>query len=344
MSEDEYPLLNNQSKHLISEKLIRTGEIITCTPLLIKCLRESELYSEASNKITDIIVGMVEQRANNKFHEGLTWFERNGFLSSRKEEAHIKSVENQKLYAAIATKGGVTLALYAIEAYLGLMEFNKIEEFFTGWAAYISHEMSLSLRRRVERLCELNGIPFKMDRFNANFDKYVTSRAVNLPVFPPSLERIKDKVYMAIVGGVDLNNSYINERAKELGEYLGYKEQEIEGFINQCNEGSEVVSNLAGFVGISLNNVLMDLAKDVEHAKSAAVYSIDNDPYHSIREERKQKIIIGSSLAMELAALIHGPLGKTVVRTAKPVFMHVLGTDPNTFKAISGKLAAYTNG
>jgi len=284
--------LTKAQQQFVGNRVIRFADVMNTTGLYT-FLKENDAFQAGKDALAAVVHGLVENTLNERFHKGLNFFEKMGFLSDRKLQEHSSKVAFLKGGADFAVRAAVDLIPMVIDYVYRNNEFQTLSDFFIAWLAYVNREPSMALQNRVVRLYHGNEREYDHKRFLTVFDDGLSKRPGLLPPLPSSMIDHPEALFATMLAGCDLKNEAVLGRARELGDYLRFKPVQIDEQIGLVLDGGAVVSDLTGFAGFSLDSLFQDLLVNFHHAREAAVYSVDNDPYHAMRQERKKRILQG---------------------------------------------------
>ena len=288
----------------LQKKEHASGKIITCgysfTQLNIvsgngftQILRDSGAFDAVSRQLAELVANLVEGKMNARFHENLSFLQRAGIfpVSRQRQEENVDPTKILKGTAALLVLLGAHAALYSLDYYSMKRKFEKLAECVASGLAYVMTEYSLPAHNVIRKIYNDNFIEFNSDKAKASFEKFVGLNIGKIP-FPPAKENdIHRDIYINIMLAADLEDGAVVRRAQDLGQLYGLGSNEIDNLITACKDGTASESDLSGIVAISLNNVLADIAKSVDYARSCAQYTIENDPYASLREKRRKLFV-----------------------------------------------------
>lgn len=326
--------LTPAQKQFVGNHIIRFSDVLNSTGLYT-FLKEHDAYEKGKDALTDVVIGLLNAKLNERFHTGLNFFEKMGFLSDRKLQEHGKRIAFAKGAADFVTRSLIDITPMVIDHVHRTREFQKLSDFFIAWLAYVNREPSVALQNRVVRLYKDSEREYDHQRFVSLFEESTTKRPGLLPIVPFGMREHPETLYMMMLAGCDLNNEGVLGRAHELGEYLGFNAAQIEQQVGVVLDGSAATSDLTGFAGFSFDSLFQDLALNVDHARDAAVYLVENDPYQQIRQERKKRILQGSvGLAAAAMTLVSGPVGDIVIAASAPIVLNLVSTEPSPSQVV----------
>lgn len=334
MAENQTPGLTPSQKQFVGNRIIHFSDVLNSTGLYT-FLKQHDAFQNGREALAAVVVGLVENNMNERFHNGLSFFERIGFLSDGKLQDHGRKVAFAKGATDFAVRGAVDIIPMIVDHVHRTREFEKLAEFVIAWMAYVNRERSIALQNRVVRLYEGNEREYDHKRFGEIFEENLSNRPGSLPPVPSSLRDHPETLFVAMLAGCDLKNGAVLERARELGDYLGFKTGQIDEQIELILDGSAAVSDLTGFAGFSVDSLFQDLIANVDQARAAAVYSVENDPFQAVRQERKKRILQGSvGLAAAAMTLATGPVGDMVMVASAPIVLKLVSSEPSANQVV----------
>lgn len=331
-------------KRFITKSIITSGYMVSKTGSgFIRVLKDSDTFAQCESQLINVISCLVEEKANKSFHSDLSTLEKMGFINKDKSIAHERYVERLKGGAALLASMGIISTLYCIDVYFQRRDFDKMLEFFISSLAYLTKTRTIPVDGAIKRIYVANSIKPNVKKIEKVFNKYIDVDVTSLPYFPNHDKNLKEDAYISVLTVADLSDEDVIARAQELGQYLGFRSSEVEVLINQSKDGTDFESIFSGFVGLSLNDFLSDLARSMDYARSAAIYAVENDPYRVEREKRKKFIIDGIRNISNIA-----PTSKLIVKAIYPsamsIFLEVLGSDHGMHKAITDRMKTNFSG
>ncbi len=327
-----------------SDKIITTGYItaqlnIASNNSIAQMLRDSAMFDAVSKQMIGLFTDLIEHRANKNFHENLSFLQRQGIIPVSKEKllSHKAIVDGQTLAASLLLQVGIRTVLYSLELFEKKREFEKLTEAVAAGIAFLIGEYTLPAQNVLRKIHRENFIDFDNNKLKKKYEKYIGSEIGKLPTPRSSdINTLRD-VYISILTAADLEDEAVFRKAQDLGQIYGFGSREIEEIVLACKGGTNVESDLSGLVAVSLNSILADLASSIEYAKSCARYSIDNDPYATLREKRRH-IIMNS--AINAAEVIPGGAAAfaLIEKPTVGILSEFLNANFTTYKEIRNRL------
>jgi hypothetical protein len=216
---------------------------------------------------------------------------------------------------------------------------NNIKEFVIGWLAYINKKNSIKLQCRVQELYSKLGEKFNLEEYTKIFNKYSNSSISVFPYLKDNNMGEKYKLSNFILGVTDMSNDDVVERAKEFSnDYLKLAFVDTEQQIKFISDNQEYISDVANFTAFSIMDIFKDIPDNIETAKEASLYSLENDPFEKQRNSRKNKIIesvnIGTPIVLGALTFYTGPLGDALLTASAPAISKLINPQIDVNKTI----------
>lgn len=109
MMDDVSETLTATQQSFVGGRIVRS-DILNSTGVY-SFLKETGALEAAKDALAGVLTGAVESKFNDRFHAGLGFFEKLGFLSDRKYEAHCRRVAFAKGTADFFTRSAVDFLL-----------------------------------------------------------------------------------------------------------------------------------------------------------------------------------------------------------------------------------------
>lgn len=318
MSEPQPTTLTDTQLTVVSNRIVRFADVLNSTGVYT-FLKEQGALDKAKDALGRIVTGAVEKNINARFHDGLGFFEKLGFLSDRKYQAHCRKVALAKGISEFFVGGAVDVLPQIVDHVHRSREFEKLTDFFIGGMAFVNREPTIAVQRRVIQLYESNERRYDATSFGLAFRERAAGRVGLLSPVPSSLSERREALYVSMLAGCDLRDPDVLVRARELGDFMRLSAEEVEQHVRVVLDGGEATSELTGFSAICISNVFRDLMGNVERAKQAAVYVVENDPYQAVRQQRREAVVAGGIALAGAVAIAGGPLGQAVIGEAAPL-------------------------
>ncbi len=301
--------------------------------------KENNEYQRIKNDLANLIANSYEKKANKDFHNSLNFFQKNGYFVNSIYNDHVKKVGFTKGTIELFTRTSMDIAPLIYDSYLLKRKNNKIADFITGWLGYINRSNSMLISYRVkEQFIKLNK-KFNSQRFEEEFYKFADDLASDFPVIKDISIYEKNRLHDFIISLCDLSKPDVFDRAQNFCNiFLNIPYTNAKQRIYEINENQEYVSDLTSVTGICINDLFSDLINNINISKQYAYYSIENDSFASIRNERKQIIdkSIKEATPIGLASLTFftGPVGDALLTLAAPSINKFLNTEMDFNKNI----------
>lgn len=249
---------------------------------------------EIVENIAVILTEAVEIGMNAKFHDSLTKLEQCGMIEVEKYEKHMQSVRNAKMVTAASVYTAFSLAPVVYELVSDFARKSHIINFIIGSFGYINRQNTQMINYEITTMLGSSNIKIKEKKCNKLIAEYSTDKGLQ------KLYKYKGKTICTygndgliaigkqVISRCDLKDPQTNQRAKEyLCDILKIKYNDTEKLINSVKLSQESLSDIIMFAGINYQYYFNDMIKNISEAKKFAYYNLDNDPYKSIRDERK---------------------------------------------------------
>lgn len=340
---------DHNRKEYASNKIIGSGYIgaqlsLVSNTSIVDLVKDSTIFPIISDKIVGVFTSIVEAKANSHFHENLSFLERHGILNinEKKRIGHERNVAMLKGSAALLGMFGIHAVIYSLDHYNKKRDFEKIVEAVAAGLAYVVRDYSLPVQGSLRRIYSSNYLDFDNNNTILVFQRHLESNISTLPT-PKNYDgdALKD-IFITILIASDLENPDVVQRCQDLGQLYGLKSNDIDALISACQNGTAVESSLSGIVAMSLDRLFEDIVKSIDYAKECARYVSDNDPYTSIREERRRLFMSGLSHTTEMFGGSMGML-ELVKPSATEIIRKFLDADFSTYKVIKSRLSSMTS-
>lgn len=266
-------------------------------------------YVQTTDYIANYMSELIENRESKKFHEGLNFFEKNGFISPIKQKYFENEVKNKKMCGAL----GIHIASSTLPVLMGSlkkhMDLKNFEEVLITWMLYINNGET---SHQIEN--------FALKIFNTDFKCYDRllkkykdiNRFMDLPKLNKSnktrLDRTDKELLNIIIeqaiASCDIFYHGNESRALEiLCDYLRMSYADATKKIDSIKQGQTYASEIALFSGISFSQYFSSLLGGVEKSIALSKYDIENDFCRKERDKRKQIIVNTSKTVLREVAL-----------------------------------------
>lgn len=252
---------------------------------------------QIANAVAEFLTVAVERDMNERFHNSLNILEKNGLISEEKFESHKNNIAKKKQLTSIGVYAAFSLAPVIGAMLNNYFNKNEIIDFVVGSYAYINCELTPLIEHNISDLLAQMDITVKSKKIHSVFDKYCNDKGIShIPTFSGRNRNIfgdsgKEILGKEIISRCDLHDKKINNRAMEfIEDFLHIDYLKAHDLLSDSRCSQDSLSDITWFSAISYRYIFLDFIKDVENAKQFATYDISNDPYASIREERKQKM------------------------------------------------------
>lgn len=329
-------LITEKEKDLVSSYFLNITDILNSTGLY-NFLRESDLFQKGKRELADFLVGFVERNQNQRFHESLNLFEKFGFLSNQKWQDHQRRVGLLKGMASFSANTILDLGPLLFDYFYQQQSAKKKIEFLIGWLAYINQRNSVLIQKRVIQFCNALKTEFNAKRYRELFEEYSLQSTPVFPVLENADENAKFQIFQIILSVSDLEKSTVKKRANDLGNFLELSESEILNALSNTTDNQKFISDISKFSGFSINTILQDLAKNIEHAKQCGIYTFENDPYFEERKRNKEILLeVGKMTPMLFGGLsfFTGEIGDFLLISSLPIINKLLNSEINIDKTI----------
>ena len=123
-----------------------------------------------------------------------------------------------------------------------------------------------------------------------------------------------------------------------LYDYLKLAFVDTEQQIKFISDNQEYISDVANFTAFSIMDIFKDIPDNIETAKEASLYSLENDPFEKQRNSRKNKIIesvnIGTPIVLGALTFYTGPLGDALLTASAPAISKLINPQIDVNKTI----------
>lgn len=319
--------LSPKVENFVSKKYFNIADNLNQTGIYT-ALKETGYYETSKKEASDIVVSLIEGKMNENFHSKLNIIEQLGFLNDAKYDIHRKNVSRMKGIANFGTQTVIDLTFYMMQKYNERKIFSEYMDFYIGTLGFISETPTIVIRKRVEFLYRKANVKFEPEQFREKFFKLASDNVEFIPQIPRTFFDDTEGLFLSILSAVDLQNPDTYNKAGAVGEVLGLKNNRIDHCLEVAKDTSNLNSDLISFTGLSINSIFNDLFSNYSYAKAAAVYTVNNDPYQKVREERKQLIQKGGIVAATVAGAIYMDVPPDVIlSSALPVALKFMDSD-----------------
>lgn len=252
---------------------------------------------ELADAVANFLTIAVERDMNRKFHNKLSILEQNGLVSAEKFEMHKSSVATAKQLTGLGVYAAFSLAPIIVETINNYLNKNEVMDFVVGTYAYINREYTSLIGYEISCLLMQMNIEIRESKIKDIFEKYKSDSGLShIPFFSKRNMSIfgnegKETLAKEIVSRCDLHDNDVNNRALEfIEDFLRMNADTAKGLVEDSIYSQDSLSDITWFSAINYRYVFLDFIKDIENAQKFAFYDIQNDPYYTIREERKEKM------------------------------------------------------
>jgi len=334
---DQYNLMNDKQINHVFNNFNNINEVLSSSG--IYCfVKQNGFFQQAKMEIANLLTSLYEKKANEKFHNSLSFFEKLGYIKDEKVKKHHEKIGFNKSVISFASDSAFVIIPFLIDHFKKCSEAKKIKEFVIGWIAYINKENSILIRKKTEIFYNKINENFTESEFTNIFEKYSNSNIIN---FPRLIDVDNSYSFLNfIVSCSDLSNPQIIERINEFGyHWLKLPEKEINFIINNINDSQEYLSDISTFTSASIFEFFNDLTESVNHAKQYSFYCLENDIWAQKRFQNRKKIeqTINKALPIALSSLSFytNNIFDALLISSVPIFNNLLNSDINFDKAIA---------
>lgn len=328
--------LNNQIS--VSNYYANTVDLLNITGLY-NTVKNHDQYEELKNDLAKFLSNSYEIKKNKDFHNSLNIFQKNGYFYESIYEEHIKKMGVSKGLIELITRETIDIAPIIYDSYLKKRENDKLTKFIIGWLGYINRSNNTLISFRVKELFARFNKKFNFEKFEYEFYKYADDFAVDLPVLSNLSVYEKNRIHDFIISISDLSNPDTSKRAKDFSNlFLNIHYDQADKRISDIHQNQEYLSDIVSFSGISIKDILGDLANNIEVSKQSAYYSIENDPFAIKREHNKeiisQSIKYGTPIGLASLTFFTGPIGDALLTLSAPAINKLLNPEIDINKTI----------
>lgn len=331
-----FSLVSQKVQNSVSTFYLNLSDILNSTGLY-NFLKENDLYQKTKHELSNFLVSSVERSFNERFHNSLNIFEKIGFLSDTKWQAHQRKVGLTKGLTAFTTTTILDLAPALYDYIYQEKKFDNIIEFLIGWMAYINQQNSVIIQKRVSQFFRAHKREFPISRFQELFQRYSTLKSISFPDLSFDNQDVKYQLFHLILSSSDLQDLKILARAKECGNYLDIPTTQVDEILKNVFENQTIISDIIKFSGFSIPSLFEDLSQNIQHARECGVYSFENDPF-AIERQKNMEIISEAKkftpLILGGLSFFTGEIGDFLLISATPIINRLINDEIDIDKAV----------
>lgn len=251
------------------------------------------LYNDFSHQVISLITTGIEKYSTKEFHESLTFFNKQGFISKEKVKMFEEKVALRKGVATSAASIILAVAPIAFSYVSNQRNLYNFQKFYISWLAYINKENSLRIDQNVSKLFS----PHKVKDYDSLFREFGAEDITihDLPSLNKSnyiqlnnYEVEQRKMFAGnILRSCDLHDEAVRERAEQfLDVCCKLSAVDIDRLIIGTKNQVDFLSDFIVFNAVTARDVFGYVFNSVQKGAAYAIYNIDNDPYRKIRQKK----------------------------------------------------------